>query len=250
MISAIMQPTFIPWLGYFDMIDKVDYFIFLDHVQLTKRSWQVRNRIKTTQGEKFITIPILKSKSRSNLFIKDALISYDDNWDNKFLKTLEQYYKKSDYFNEVFEWIKKFIINREKTLGTLNISLIKDISKRIGITTKMIKSSDLHSNKVKDEMLVDLINEINYNKYLSPKGSSIYIELNSPGGAFTKNNIELYYHNYEHPIYQQGKGSFLPYMTIIDLLMNVGFDNALKVIKEGRREDIYYIKYRKEILNL
>lgn len=250
MTSAIMQPTFIPWLGYFDMIDKVDYFIFLDHVQLTKRSWQVRNRIKTTQGEKYITIPILKSKSRSNLFIKDAVISYDDNWDNKFLKTLEQYYKKSNYFKEVFEWTNKLISKREKTLGTLNISLIKDISKRIGITTKMIKSSDLHSKKLKDEMLVELIKEINCDNYLSAQGSSVYIELNSPGGAFKKNNIELYYHNYEHPTYEQGKGSFLSHLTIIDLLMNVGFDNALKVIKEGRRENIHYKKYRKEILNL
>lgn len=247
MTSAIMQPTFIPWIGYFDMIDKVDHFIFLDHVQLTKRSWQVRNRIKTSQGEKFITIPILKNKSRNDLFIKDALISYNDNWDKTFLKTLEQYYKKSTHYKEVFEWIEKIMHQRTQTLGALNINIIKDISKRIGITTNMYKSSDLHSTNVKDEMLVELIKEIGCDKYLSAQGSSVYIELNSPGGSFTKNKIELYYHNYEHPNYEQGKNSFLPYMAIIDLLMNIGFDNALNVIKQGRKQDIHYKKYRKKM---
>lgn len=247
MISAIMQPTFIPWIGYFDMIDKVDRFIFLDHVQLTKRSWQVRNRIKTSEGEKFITIPILKNKSRSDLCIKDALICYNDNWDKKFLKTLEQYYKKSTHYKDVYVWLEKIINQRIKTLGALNIEIIKDISKRIGIKTNMYRSSELHYTKEKDEMLVALIKEIECDNYLSAQGSSVYIELNSPGGSFTKNKIELYYHNYEHPNYEQGKNSFLPYMAIIDLLMNIGFNNALNVIRQGRKQDIHYIKYRKKM---
>ena len=111
----------------------------------------------------------------------------------------------------------------------------------------MYTSSDLHSTKVKDEMLVELIKEIDCDNYLSAQGSSVYIELNSPGGYFTKNNIELYYHNYEHPNYEQGKNSFLPYMAIIDLLMNIGFDNALNVIKQGRKPDIHYKEYREKM---
>ena len=84
-----MQPTFLPWIGYFDMIDKVDCFVFLDHVQLVKRSWQVRNRIIVSQQEKFFTVPVLKSKNRDSTFIYQAQINYSDNWNVKFIKTLE-----------------------------------------------------------------------------------------------------------------------------------------------------------------
>ena len=87
-LTAIMQPTFFPWIGYFDLIDQVETFVFFDDVQLVKRSWQVRNRIKSANGELFLTIPIKKNKIRDELLISEAEIAYDENWQNKHLKTL------------------------------------------------------------------------------------------------------------------------------------------------------------------
>jgi len=250
MISGIMQPTFFPWMGYFDMIDKVDHFVFLDHVQLTKRSWQVRNRIKTPQGESFITISIAKTKSRDEQWIKDAVISYESKWHQKFLKTLEASYKKAAYFDEVYKWLEGIIFEETETLGELNIKIIKEICEKIGITTQLHKSSDISPEGKKDDMLVELSKTVSCEQYLSAQGSAVYIEETTPGGAFTQNSIELFYHDYEHPTYEQGKKEFLPYMAIVDLLLHVGFNNALSVIREGRCDNIQFEKYRKENLGL
>lgn len=89
MICAVMQPTYMPWLGYFNMIQQVDVFVFLDSVQVEKRSWQVRNRIKGPDGAVMLTIPI---KAGNSLRICDAQINNEHDWKRKHLRALECYY--------------------------------------------------------------------------------------------------------------------------------------------------------------
>jgi len=244
-----MQPTYNPWLGYFDLMDKVDIFVYLDNVQLVKRSWQVRNRIKTPQGELFLTIPIRKLKSREETLIKDAVINDDESWRQKHLKSIELNYRKAKFFDSVFPFVKNLILNDFQFLGDFNINLIEKIKKAIGINTLTIRSSEISSVKgKKDELLANICKLLNADIYISPQGSAVYIEKETPGGAFVKRGIELYYHNYEHPVYNQLHGEFLPYMGIIDLLFNEGFENALDIIKEGRRKDFHYKEFRKNLL--
>ncbi len=88
MICAIMQPTFLPWIGYFDMIDQVDKFIFLDHVQLQKQSWQTRNRIKINDKESFINVQITKTASHKETLICNTVIDASGLWRKKLLKTI------------------------------------------------------------------------------------------------------------------------------------------------------------------
>lgn len=247
MIAAIMQPTFIPWLGYFDMIDKVDHFVFLDSVQLAKRSWQVRNKIKTAQGEHFVTIPITKSKSRDELLIKDALINYTTQWDTKFLKLLTHSYGKAKHFQETYAFLSDLIAQQPVCLTELTTAIIEGIAQKIGITTTFSYSSALNCAGSKDELLVNIVKELGADQYLSAQGSAVYIEQDSPGGFFTKNDLHLYYHAYEHPTYPQGKSEFISHVGIIDLLFHVGFEQALALIQSGRKEDIPYLIYRKNI---
>ena len=247
MIVSIMQPTFMPWLGYFDMIDKVDAFIFLDHVQLTKRSWQVRNKIKIQDQEKMITIPIIKEKNRNDTFIYSAKIDYSDNWDIKFLSNIEKGYKKSKFYQEIFPLLQKIVEKKTKYLADLNISLIEELSNQMGISTKFQRSSQIKTNGQKDKMLVEILKKIHCNNYLSAPGSYDYIERHNSGGEFSKNNIQLYYHIYQHPTYNQLYGNFSSHLGILDLLFNVGLKNARKVITNGRTENIHYKKYKKEL---
>jgi len=245
MKCAIMQPTYNPWIGYFDLIDKVDVFIFLDNVQLVRRSWQVRNRIKTQKGELFLTIPIRKTKPREELTIKDAEINDDENWRYKHIKAIEYNYRKSPHFEEVFPLIRSLIDNNLRFLADFNINLITTIARRIGIRTPFVRASDL--GKVegkKDVLLVNICKKMNCSEYISPRGSAVYIESQEPGGFFAKNSINLFYHSYEHPVYSQLYGSFLPYMGVFDLLLNEGFEKALEIIKRGRRHDIHYLEFR------
>jgi len=242
---AIMQPTYNPWLGYFDLMDKVDLFIYLDNVQLVKRSWQVRNRIKTIQGEFFLSIPIKKTKKRAETLIKDALINDLENWRKRHLKTIEFNYKKAKCFKTVFPFIKELIYSECSFLGDFNINVIEEVKKAIGISTFTVRSSELPVKGKKDVLLVNICKCVGADMYVSPQGSAVYIEKENPGGAFVREGIKLYYHNYEHPTYKQLYGQFMPYMGIFDLLLNEGFERALNIIRSGRRDDIFYLNFRK-----
>lgn len=235
-----MQPTYIPWIGYFDLIDKVDTFVFYDDVQLTKRSWQVRNRLKNNSDEFWLTLPIKKTASRDELLIKDAQLNNQEKWKKKHLNTIQNSYSKSKYFNEFFDLITPIYENAEK-ISELNIGLIELICDKLEIDTKLIRSSnidDIEGNK--DFRLVAICKKIEANQYLSPQGSAKYINAINTGGEFINQNVELYYHAYKHPEYNQLNNNFIPYLGIFDLIFNHGFEESLGIIRSGRQENLNY----------
>mgnify|MGYP002518767662 CR=1 FL=1 len=248
-IVAIMQPTYMPWMGYFSMIDKVDEFIFLDNVQLVGRSWQVRNKIKLNDREKMLTIPVKKTEKRENRIIATTEYAGEE-WKESHLGTIRMAYRKAVYFDEVFEFLEKLYRIKDSSIGNLNERFIQAIARCIGITTPFFRSSNMLCEGKKDELLVNLCKQRNAKRYLSAQGSAAYIESVIPGGEFTNNQIDLFYHNYEHPIYQQQGEQFLEYIGIYDLLFNVGFERSLEVIRSGNREDYSYIKFRRICMGL
>lgn len=230
---AIMQPTYLPWLGYFAMIDQVDKFVFLDNIQLTKRSWQVRNKIKSSNGELIITVPII-NKKRNDMIISEVEINYNENWMNKHLNSFKHNYSKAKYFDDVYKFIENIYMKKINNISDLNIEIIKSICKKIGVDTEFFKASELdniYGNK--DELLVSICKSIESDYYLSALGSYLYIEKDNEGGYFSRENISIEYQNYNHPKYTQLNGEFLPYISIIDLLFNYGFDETLDIIRKG-----------------
>ena len=209
MICAVMQPTSFPWIGYFDLIDSSDIFVFYDDVQFVKQSWQVRNRIKTANNIQYINIYSIKNSLLSN--INEIKIDNSKPWRKKLLKTLFYAYKKSTYFEEFYSVIEKLLNNDYKFLSNFNQDFIILISEKIGIETKFHKSSDLPKTiNNKDKRLVEICNELGCDTYLSTPGASDYIELIKPGGEFTSNNIKLLYQNYTPVEYDQLFGNFEP----------------------------------------
>lgn len=244
MLIAIMQPTYMPWLGYFAMIDQVDCFVFLDTVQLEKRSWQVRNKIKENDKEVYLTIPVLKTKSRDELMIRDACMAADD-WRKKHFERIKRTYKLSKNYSAVTEWLSKYYDSTTENLSDFTESIIEDICEKIGITTPIIKSSELEKvSGKKDELLVNICNILKADTYLSAQGSAAYIEKTTPGGAFARNGIRLKYQCYEHPKYSQVGQVFIPYVGIYDLLYNCGFEQALGIIRSGEKQNIDYKEFR------
>lgn len=239
MTIAIMQPTFNPWLGYFDLIDYVDKFIFLDTVQLNQQSWQTRNKIKIQDKELMISIPTKKNKHKNELLIKDTLIDFRKfDFRKKLLRTIEQNYKKSRYYNEVIDFIKELVLYDTEYLSDYNINIIKNISKKLKINTEVIILSkiDYQSEGQKGSLVLDICKHFGTTKYISPIGSKEYLDktLND----FQSSNIEVEYQQYKHTEYTQIGDTFIPYLGILDLLMNEGFENSKKIIKNGRN----YIK--------
>jgi len=245
--AAIMQPTYIPWMGYFDLIDQCDIFVFLDNVQLVKRSWQVRNRIKAPKGELYLTIPIKKTKLRDELILCEAVMSQEEAWQAKHCRSIELAYKNAPYFNEVFPFLKDALLSGETRLSTFTAGIIRGIASRLGLDKECILASSLEGvSGKKDQLLVSICKRLGIQTYLSPQGSAEYIEKDCPGGEFSKNSIALVYHNYEHPCYSQLYGDFIPFLSIADLLFNHGFSESLAVIRSGRRKSIDYATFREK----
>jgi len=224
MKCAIMQPTYIPWCGYFNLIHSVDKFIFLDDVKLEKSDWHVRNRIKSANGEIMLTISVNSPNGRMNTMINQAKLDLNQPWQKKHLKSIYSNYRKSEYFDEIYTFLENNILTDHTNLSSFTISIIKNIAIQLKIETEFFLASELPScDKVKDKRLVQLCNNLNADHYLSPLGAANYIEKTTPGGEIVKNGLTLNYQSFIHPIYPQLYGNFISHLSIIDMLFNCGF---------------------------
>ena len=236
MICAVMQPTYFPWCGYFDLIDSVDTFVFLDDVKLEKSGWQVRNQIKSASGALMLSQSVKLPNGRMETMINQAELDFNHPWTKKHLKSIYNNYRKSACFDSVYPYIESLILSEEHMLSTFNISLIKSISSKLGIETNFVLSSEMSgAGGVKDDRLADICNRLEASQYLSPVGSAAYLEQHTPGGAISREGIELYYHQFEHPVYKQMFGEFLSHLSILDVLFNCGFEDSLALIRSGRK---------------
>ena len=225
---AIMQPTYIPWLGYFALMDSVDAFVLMDDVQFDKRSWQQRNRVKTPNGPIWLTVPVL-SKGRFHQRINEVHIDNGRDFPQNHIRTIEHNYRKASHFDEVFWGVKPLFEQGWELLCEFNMALIERIRSRLGIGTRCIHARDFEVRGVKAERLINLCRTLGATHYISPLGSRAYLEETD---LFKNAGIELSYQKYEHPTYPQLYGAFEPNCSVIDLMMNVGAE-SLSVIRSG-----------------
>jgi hypothetical protein len=229
---AISQPTYLPWIGYFDLIDQVDRFVFLDTVQFEKRSWQQRNRIRTAEGLLFLTVPVIV-KGRFEQKIKDVEIE-SPFFVRKHLRTIESNYRRAPFFGQYFEELAGLL--GMCTVGTrlaeVNIKLVQWLCKAIGITTPLLRSSEFEDGEGRGERLLRICREVGATAYLSALGSADYL-LNDMH-KFAAHGIEVGFQHYCHPEYAQLFDPFQPYASAIDLLFNEG-EQALVILRGGRR---------------
>lgn len=224
MTVAIHQPNFLPWIGYFYKIAQVETFIFLDDVQFTKNGFTNRNRIVTSQGEQWITLPVIQS-GKSLQSINEVLIFDSERSVSKILKTIETNYRKSQYYVEIISVLKPFFENIEDaSLSRMNQGLLTAICDKLKFDTKILKSSDIKNlTGESTERLISICNSLGADTYLSGFGGDKYQELD----LYKENGIKLTYTAFSHPVYKQlGKLDFIPNMSILDYLFCVGLEEA------------------------
>lgn len=215
---AIMQPTFLPWMGYFTMIACVDKFIFLDSVQFERSSWQSRNKIKLQEKEYLLSLSCKKTPLQTK--IQDITLNQDQRWKKKLLKTLVQAYSTSINFEKYFSYIERAVLNNSN-LADLNIDLITYFCKELNIKTPLFRSSKLNlSTRKREEGLIDICKYFNDDFYLSPQGSKDYLETEFARKLFEDEKINIRYFNFEHPSYTQMGENFIKYLSIVDFLFN------------------------------
>ena len=227
--AVIMQPSYLPWSGYFDLMDQADVFVLLDTVQFDKRSWQQRNRIKTAQGELMLTVPV-RSRGRFDQRIADVEIDLERRFTETHSRSVRLAYARAACASDLLGAWDAILDRRHARLADLNADLITWLRDALGLRTPILRSSSLDVSGKRVELLVDICRAVDAETYLSPAGSRGYIEEND---LFAMNGITLRYQAYRPKPYRQLHGEFLPSLSVLDLLLNEG-PNSLAVIRAGR----------------
>lgn len=228
-IVAIMQPTYLPWLGYLAMIDRVDQFVFLDNVQFERRSWQQRNRIKTANGEILLTIPV-RSKDRREQRLDEVRIDGTQDFPKRHIRSIQHAYAKAPFYEKLAPDLFAQLCTPTPLLADVTITVIEWLLRQYSINTNCVRGSTLSATGTKDVLLCNISKELNANKYLSPPGSAKYLDQST---VFQNADIPVSYHTYEHPIHKQINGPFQPFMSAVDLLFNCGPDEGVKILRQG-----------------
>lgn len=235
MIGVILQPTYLPWLGYFEMISAADIFVVYDHVQFVKKSWHHRNRIKGPNGEILLSIPTKKAPLETPLYQTELASGYEKSLENHW-KSIAHVYKKAPYFGNYSASLESLFRAKYSSLTHLTVSFIRYFCVQLGITTHFENSSTFLLNKAdlnSTERVVELCQKANITSLYDANGAQEIID----SKIFADNNINILFQNYDHPTYSQLFGSFLPYMSILDLLLNEG-EMSLGIVKKGRRDPV------------
>ncbi|WP_353663223.1 WbqC family protein [Hydrogenimonas sp. SS33] len=233
---ALMQPTFDPWLGYFDLIDYADIFVFLDTVQLNRQSWQTRNRLLLGGKEHLFPLPVINDRSSGKTLIKEARLDFRRfDFRKKLIRTLEQYYRKSPYFDEVHPFLRSLIMYETPFLSEYNTHMIGKICEKTGIATPLVRLSEtsFSSDAQKGALVFDVCRYFDADIYVSPIGAKEYLQQSA--GLFEESGITVEFQYYQHPQYRQQSEVFVPYIGIFDILYNEGTQKALEIIRTGRK---------------
>ncbi len=230
---AIMQPYFLPYIGYFSLIKHTDKFVLLDEVQFIRHGWIERNRIlKQTGGWTYIKVPIIKSNGRNTL-IKNILIDNQQNWKEKILAQLQYYKKIAPNYPVVIKILNELFNEEYKDIVSLNKAAIKSICTYLGFKAEISVYSEMNLSIEKvnsaDEWALNICKAIgNVKEYWNPEGGTSFFDINK----YFKNRITVRFIKLKQNQYFQGGLGFEPNLSVIDLLMFHDVTKANQLIDE------------------
>jgi hypothetical protein len=229
MIVYVHQPEYIPWLGFFDKLARCDTYVIYDDVQYQHGGFHNRNKIRTSKGWEWLTVPINHGHPQT---IKDVKISGGD-WRTKQLTKIRQNYGKTPFFKDYFNLLTDQISSNHEYLIHLDLSLINTVAELLKIKVYNVRSSEFpYCGKEKNEKLIAMCKHLGADTYLSGSGGKSYID----ESLFKQAKIKVQWHSYKHPAYKQLFDSFQPNMSIIDLLFNAGSEAKDILLSGGKIE--------------
>lgn len=216
MIVAVHQPQYLAWSGYFDKIRQADVFCYLDNVQYKKNDWQNRNRIKTSQGWQWITVPV---RYKFPAKICEVKIDSTVRWRKKHLQALVTNYRRSPFFNQYIDVYEQIYAEDWQYLSELNIQFIERLKDALGLGQKpAIKSSQLKLREDPTDRLIDICKAVKADTYMSGQDGVKYMN----PARFKENDIKVIIQDFKHPVYPQLFEGFESHMSVVDLLFNCG----------------------------
>ena len=225
---VIHQPDFLSYIGFFHRLLKSDLYVVLDDVQFvtgTSQSWMNRDKIKTQNGEKWLTVSVNKSSMNTN--INEVSINYTFDWQKQNIELIKQNYKKAEFFDEIFPYMQNLYENRFDKLADFNMASIRMLNNLFDINIPIVFSSELKTTKTKSERLVEILTQVGATHYLSGIGAKAYHQ----DEPFLEAGIEVLWQEFKHPTYKQLHGDFIPYLSSIDLLFNCGMEKSREILR-------------------
>lgn len=227
MICVVMQPTFFPWAGYFNLASRADTFVFLDDVQLEKQSWQTRNRILLEGKASWISAPLLHHSLQQN--IRDVGVFDQSMWRSKLLRKLTQGYARHPHRDAMFEAAGRLESIQSTHLADINIALIKIFCEKLGITPRFARSGELGISGERSGRLIRICEHFGCDEYLSPAGSADYL---AKDGFTEQTGIRLTFQQYDPHVYSQPKvADFVSHLSMIDVVANLGWEHASHYVR-------------------
>jgi hypothetical protein len=240
MKAVVLQPMYLPWMGYFGMIKQADIFVFYDDVQFNRDSWQQRNRIKIPEDSgqtEWLKIPVIENFGQD---IKSVQVDRDREWKQEHLSTIKSAYgpkstpygsTSAPFFDDYIPVFEEVYDNDWQSLRAVNTHLIKKISKRLEITdVDFYFSSDFDISGSGTDKIIRTLQCVDADEYISGPGAKDYLDINQ----FVESGISLYWHEFNHPTYDQLYGDFISHLSVIDALFNMG-EKTPSLIQTGEK---------------
>ena len=224
----VLQPAYLPWLGFFDQMRRADVFVLYDDVQYDKHGWRNRNRIKTQHGPAWLTVPVRHS-GLGWPRLDEVVIDNRQPWARKHIASLRQAYARAPFQAALLPALEELLKQPWERLLDLNLATMDLLVRRLGIHTPVRRSSELGIGGDRNERLVRLCQHFGARTYLSGNAAQPYLDV----ALFEQQGIAVRWHDYEHPVYPQLHGAFVPYLSALDLLLNCGPDSRAVLAGES-----------------
>jgi hypothetical protein len=219
---VILQPSYVPWRGFFHQVQRADTFVFYDDVQYDARGWRNRNRVKTAQGTRWLTIPVHhRGVQLERTPIDQVAIDWSQDWAKKHLTTLRHAYGRAPYFERYAPLVEEHLARRPALLADLTIDLTVALARALGLErTRFVRSSTLGVTGAKTERLLAILQKVGATHYISGPSARDYLD--EP--LLQRSGISLEYMRYDYPEYEQLHPPFDPQVSVLDLLFMAGPD--------------------------
>ena len=216
MIVAGHQPNYLPWLGFFDKLSKCDVFIIEDSVQYVHREYQNRNRVKTSNGVQWLTVPVVRGRSGQR--ISEVRIQNEEDWARRHWLTLQMNYSRAPYWDEYSEKLRRVYETKWNHLMDLNMHLIREIMRILDIDKELVYASSLEASGRKTDLVIAQCKALNADTLLSGAGAKEYLDVKK----MNESGVRVVFQEFKHPEYRQLWGGFEPNLSAVDYILCAG----------------------------
>ena len=217
---VVLQPAYLPWIGFFDQLRRADVFVYYDDVQYDKHGWRNRNRIKTQAGPLWLTVPVRHGGSPR---IIDVEIDGRTPWARKHVASVQQAYARAPFLARYLPALDELLHRRWERLVDLDIACAGLMAGWFGLRTRIERASALGIGGDRSERLVNICRHFGATRYVSGDAAQAYLDV----AAFERNGIAVEWQQYPHPTYPQLHGTFIPFLSAVDVLLNCGDEAPL-----------------------